>query len=148
MDNPSIISQTQGNRRNLLKYRKQLVWMLGTVVFSFFFCLLPFRAMTLWIIIVPNETVFKMGIDRYYCMLYFCRIMLYINSAINPILYNLMSSKFRDGFLKLIGCNSMVKNVKWSEGIRKSTFNTNSTNLSSSNQQSIRLSSKCTHYEN
>lgn len=141
MDNPSIISQTQGNRRNLLKYRKQLVWMLGTVVFSFFICLLPFQALTLWIIIVPNETVLKMGIERYYCLLYFCRIMLYTNSAINPIFYNLMSSKFRDGFLKLIGCKSMVRNVKWSEGIRKGTFNTNSTNLSSSNQQSIRQSS-------
>lgn len=138
MDNPSIISQTQGNRRNLLKYRKQLVWMLGTVVFSFFICLLPFQAFTLWIIIVPNETVLKMGIDRYYSLLYFCRIMLYTNSAINPIFYNLMSSKFRDGFLKLIGCKSMIRNVKWSEGIRKGTFNTNSTNVSSSNQQSIR----------
>lgn len=141
MDNPSIISQSQGNRRNLLKYRKQLVWMLGTVVFSFFICLLPFRALTFWIIIVPNETVLKMGIDRYYCLLYFCRIMHYINSAINPIFYNLMSSKFREGFLKLIGCKSMVRNVKWSDGIRKGTFNTISTNLSSSNQHSIRRNS-------
>ena len=31
--------------------------------------------------------------------------MFYINSAINPILYNVMSSKFRDGFKRLIlGC--------------------------------------------
>lgn len=141
MDNPIIISQTQGNRRNLLKYRKQLVWMLGTVVFSFFICLLPFRALTLWIIVVPNETILKMGIDRYYCLLYFCRIMLYINSAINPIFYNLMSSKFRNGFSKLIGCKLMVRNVKWSESSRKSTLNTNSTNLSYSIQQSIRLNS-------
>ncbi len=27
--------------------------------------------------------------------------MFYINSAINPILYNVMSSKFRDGFKRL-----------------------------------------------
>lgn len=141
MDNPSIISHTQGNRRNLLKYRKQLVWMLGTVVFSFFICLLPFRALTLWIIIGSNESLSQLGIERYYCLLYFCRIMHYINSAINPIFYNLMSSKFREGFLKLIRCKSMVRNVKWSDGIRKGTFNTTSTNLSSSNQQSIRRNS-------
>ena len=30
--------------------------------------------------------------------------MFYINSAINPILYNVMSSKFRDGFKRVFSC--------------------------------------------
>ncbi len=34
--------------------------------------------------------------------------MFYINSAINPILYNVMSSKFRDGFKRLF----LVSNCK------------------------------------
>lgn len=84
---------------NSNRARKQVILMLGTVVLSFFICLIPFRVFTLWIIIVPHEKVSQLGLERYYNILYFCRIMLYLNSAVNPILYNLMSSKFRTGFL-------------------------------------------------
>lgn len=83
------------------KARKQVVLMLGAVVLSFFVCLAPFRMFTLWIIIAPDEHVKRKGLEFFYNFLYFSRIMLYLNSAINPILYNLMSSKFRKGFRKL-----------------------------------------------
>lgn len=82
-----------------MRARRQVILMLGTVVLSFFLCLIPFRVFTLWIIIVPEESVYNLGVERYYNILYFCRIMVYLNSAINPILYNLMSSKFRTGFV-------------------------------------------------
>ncbi|XP_060528388.1 QRFP-like peptide receptor isoform X1 [Cylas formicarius] len=82
-----------------MRARRQVILMLGTVVMSFFVCLIPFRVFTLWIIIVPEENVYRLGVERYYNILYFCRIMVYLNSAVNPILYNLMSSKFRTGFV-------------------------------------------------
>ncbi|RZF35190.1 hypothetical protein LSTR_LSTR014933 [Laodelphax striatellus] len=86
-----------------LRYRRQVVMMLATVVLSFFACLLPFRAFTLWIILASPEWINSLGVETYYNILYFSRIMLYINSAMNPILYNLMSSKFREGFKRLLG---------------------------------------------
>lgn len=82
-----------------IRARRQVILMLGTVVLSFFLCLIPFRVFTLWIIIVPDEYIQRLGAEKYYNILYFCRIMVYLNSAINPILYNLMSSKFRTGFV-------------------------------------------------
>lgn len=135
MENPGIISQ--GHRNNVLKYRKQVIFMLGAVVLSFFLCLLPFRALTLWIIVVPTETIVEVGLEGYYNLLYFSRIMHYLNSAMNPILYNLMSSKFREGFLRLLGCKSMVRH-KLTAGTRKGTFHTTSTNLSSSSSEKRR----------
>lgn len=54
MINPSLIS-AQGNRSNFIKYRKQVILMLAAVVISFFTCLLPFRAFTMWIILVPSD---------------------------------------------------------------------------------------------
>lgn len=129
MRNNSVLNH--GHRSNILKYRKQIIFMLGAVVLNFFVCLLPFRALTLWIIIVPTETIMSLGIEGYYKLIYFCRVMLYLNSAMNPILYNLMSSKFREGFLKLLRCKSM-RSKKFKSGIRKETFHTISTNLSSS----------------
>lgn len=53
----------------------------------------------------------------------------------NPILYNLMSSKFRDGFIKLLKCKHVIRATSWTESARKGTFHTASTNLSSSNHQ-------------
>lgn len=84
--------------------RKQVILMLGTVVLCFFLCLMPYRALTLWIIIAPAEFYDDVSPEKWYNILYFARVMLYINSAINPILYNLMSSKFRIGFCKVCLC--------------------------------------------
>lgn len=81
--------------------RRQVVLMLATVVLSFFVCLLPFRVFTMWIILVPEHTFLDLGQKYYYIILYTSRVMVYLNSAVNPILYNLMSSKFRRGFCKL-----------------------------------------------
>ncbi|KAG6463616.1 hypothetical protein O3G_MSEX013971, partial [Manduca sexta] len=83
--------------------RKQVILMLGTVVACFFLCLMPYRALTLWIIITPTGFD-DVSSEKWYNILYFSRVMLYINSAINPILYNLMSSKFRIGFCKVCIC--------------------------------------------
>lgn len=115
--------------------------MLGAVVISFFICLLPFRAFTLYIIIMPSESILKLGLDGYYALLYFCRVMLYLNSAMNPILYNLMSSKFREGFLRLLGFRGVVRG-KLMVGARKGTFHTTSTNLSSSHSGDKRRSGR------
>lgn len=101
--------------------------MLGTVVFTFFVCLLPYRALTLWIILGPYELQIMnvFGQETFYQVLSFCRFMLYLNSAINPILYNLMSSKFRDGFRRLCG----FKNGCGVHLGRRGTLTTTSANI-------------------
>lgn len=114
--------------------RKQVILMLGTVVLCFFLCLMPFRILTLWIIVTPTEYVEDMNPEKYFNILYFSRIMLYINSAINPILYNLMSSKFRIGFCKMCICyrnSSSVNQNRRAHRKRAGTLTTGSTTSSS-----------------
>jgi len=104
---------------------------LGTVVVFFFICLLPFRIFTLWIILTPDEEMQSLSMETYYHALNFCRVMLYLNSAINPILYNVMSSKFRTAFLKVLRLPWAVGKPpgqrKWTFG-RESTFTTQASN--------------------
>lgn len=107
-----------------LKARKQVILMLGAVVLSFFACLLPFRMLTLWIIFVTDETFQQLNAETYYSLLLFCRIMWYLNSAVNPILYNLMSSKFRKGFFKLCRCCLWKRKRSRSSRTRRAMFNT------------------------
>jgi len=86
------------------KGRRQIVVMLGTVVIFFFACLLPFKVLTMWLVISPYEILDHIDLDLYFNVLYFSRLMFYINSAINPILYNTMSSRFRERFKRVFGC--------------------------------------------
>uniref|UniRef100_A0A1A9Z9J1 Thyrotropin-releasing hormone receptor n=1 Tax=Glossina pallidipes TaxID=7398 RepID=A0A1A9Z9J1_GLOPL len=120
-----------------LKARNQVVFMLGAVVLSFFLCLLPFRLLTLWIILDSEQSLYAIGIESYYKLLYFCRIMVYLNSAINPILYNLMSTKFRKGFYKLIhtiwNCGFTLISCDQRAKRKRSNTNTTATANTSSN---------------
>lgn len=117
--------------QSVIKYRKQVILMLGTVVLAFFICLLPFRALTLWIIIAPEGSSLQMGLENYYNILYFCRIMFHINSAVNPILYNIMSSKFRGGFFKLCGVKSIKNRFKSKPEMTRKSTTSSSTHTSS-----------------
>lgn len=100
MDTSELSSSSE---RLQMRARIQVVFMLIAVVLSFFFCLLPFRIFTLYVMLASSEQIQSLGMEAYNCLLYFCRLMLYTNSALNPILYNVISSKFRESFLKLIG---------------------------------------------
>lgn len=136
MEHPNIMAPSKNNTiPPQIKYRKQVILMLGTVVLAFFICLFPFRVFTLWILIAPSQSLVELGMEAYYNILYFCRIMIYINSAINPILYNIMSSKFRGGFLRLCGVRRLRGKCR-TNGMRKPTFNTMSSTHHSSQQTS------------
>ncbi|KAK7045915.1 hypothetical protein SK128_010703, partial [Halocaridina rubra] len=65
-------------------------------------------------------------------MLYGARVLLFANSAVNPILYNLTSTKFREAFVKLLS------NDRRRQLSRQSTFNTTGTSMSAGRSGSSR----------
>lgn len=67
-------------------------------------------------------------------MLYAARVLLFANSAVNPVLYNLTSTKFRDAFLRLLR-NEGRRRRHLS---RQSTFNTTGTSTSNGRSASGR----------
>jgi len=122
--------QSQGSEpAAVTRGRRQIVVMLGTVVVFFFACLLPFKVLTMWVVVSPYEIFDHINIEVYFNILYFCRLMFYINSAINPILYNTMSSRFRERFRRVFGCG---KSPVLFGRKRSATSHTSSTRFSSS----------------
>ena len=71
--------------------------MLVIVVMTFALLWLPYR-----LFVVYNSFANKKFHNLWFRLL--CRIMVYMNSAINPILYNVMSVKFRGAFRRLLFC--------------------------------------------
>ncbi|XP_001509314.1 thyrotropin-releasing hormone receptor-like [Ornithorhynchus anatinus] len=83
--------------KGVLSSRKQVTKMLVVVVVLFALLWTPYRTLVL-----VNSFVDHPYLDPWFIL--FCRICIYTNSAINPIIYNLMSQKFRAAFRRLCKC--------------------------------------------
>lgn len=82
-------------RHHILKTRQQLVHMLVAIILAFLICVLPFRVVSLWFIYTPKHKVLALGTESYNYLRWIPRLLLYVNSAINPLIYSMVSSKFR-----------------------------------------------------
>ncbi|KAJ1123460.1 hypothetical protein NDU88_001929 [Pleurodeles waltl] len=75
----------------------QVTKMLAVVVILFALLWMPYRTL-----VVVNSFMDPPYLNVWFLL--FCRLCVYLNSAINPIIYNLMSQKFRAAFKKLCKC--------------------------------------------
>ena len=119
-DRMSVVSANDQSSQSHLQARRQVVLMLFMVVVFFFVCLLPMQTVRLYLLWASREQVQSLGLEGYLILLYFARVMLYLNSAINPICYNLVSTKFRGAFRKVFGCVSSRRHSLY----RRNTFTT------------------------
>ncbi|XP_059191602.1 thyrotropin releasing hormone receptor 2 [Centropristis striata] len=87
----------QGRQKSALSSRKQVTKMLAVVVILFALLWMPYRTLVL-----INSFVSKPYLDAWFLL--FCRTCIYANSAINPVIYNAMSQKFRSAFRGLYRC--------------------------------------------
>ncbi|NWS17112.1 TRFR protein, partial [Pachyramphus minor] len=83
--------------KGALSSRKQVTKMLAVVVVLFALLWMPYRTL-----VVVNSFMDPPYLNTWFLL--FCRLCIYLNSAINPIIYNLMSQKFRAAFRKLYRC--------------------------------------------
>ncbi|OCT62305.1 thyrotropin-releasing hormone receptor [Xenopus laevis] len=92
----SIKLSGKGNK-NTGNSRKQVTKMLAVVVILFALLWMPYRTL-----VVVNSFMDPPYLNVWFVL--FCRLCIYLNSAINPIIYNLMSQKFRAAFKNLCKC--------------------------------------------
>uniref|UniRef100_A0A672YHE0 Thyrotropin-releasing hormone receptor n=1 Tax=Sphaeramia orbicularis TaxID=375764 RepID=A0A672YHE0_9TELE len=79
--------------------------MLAVVVILFALLWMPYRTLVL-----INSFVSKEYLDAWFLL--FCRTCIYANSAINPVIYNAMSQKFRSAFRGLYRCQRLEGNQR------------------------------------
>ncbi|KAG9338102.1 hypothetical protein JZ751_027073 [Albula glossodonta] len=103
-------SSHRGRSRSALSSRKQefcftsplsitVTKMLAVVVVLFALLWMPYRTLVL-----VNSFINRPYLDPWFLL--FCRICIYANSAINPVVYNLMSQRFRSAFRDLYRCQA------------------------------------------
>uniref|UniRef100_A0A673I286 Thyrotropin-releasing hormone receptor n=1 Tax=Sinocyclocheilus rhinocerous TaxID=307959 RepID=A0A673I286_9TELE len=98
------LSVHQGRRHSSVKVsfraaasRKQVTKMLAVVVVLFALLWMPYQTL-----VVVNSFMDPPYLNTWFLL--FCRMCIYTNSAVNPIIYNAMSQKFRAAFKKLCDC--------------------------------------------
>ena len=101
-DSIRILNKSDRCARYVHRSRKQVVRMLIITVTLFFVTLCPMRVVILWKIYTPIEDIAKLGLEGYLGLLSFSRIMMYLNSSLNPIIYSLTSSKFKLAFKRVL----------------------------------------------
>nr|XP_054765519.1 growth hormone secretagogue receptor type 1-like [Lytechinus pictus] len=86
---------------------QRVILMLANVVVVFFVCWMPYRVLNLWGIYSTPEEHNRLTSQQILAIVTVCRILVYMNSAINPILYNIISTKFRAAFKSVLPCASL-----------------------------------------
>ncbi|XP_015593512.1 neuropeptides capa receptor-like [Cephus cinctus] len=97
---PRVEGSVHGETRQA-QSRKAIIRMLSAVVITFFICWVPFHAQRLLYVYADrsifgdiNEWLYPLGGCLYYC-----------SATINPILYNVMSAKYRSAFKEMLCCS-------------------------------------------
>ncbi|XP_061578485.1 thyrotropin releasing hormone receptor 2 [Cololabis saira] len=93
----------QGRTKSAHSSRKQVTKMLAVVVILFAVLWMPYRTLVL-----INSFMSSPYLDAWFLL--FCRTCVYANSAINPVIYNAMSQKFRSAFRGLYSCQRLEGN--------------------------------------
>jgi hypothetical protein len=125
-----LLSSTRNNSRKTkfsivrmrppIKNHKQTTKMLFVMMILFFICILPYRIFAIWAVYAQKEDFERLGIENYYNILAMARIMFYLNSAINPILYHILSTKFQAAFKKsFICCRGSTPQIKHASSLKK-----------------------------
>ncbi|XP_078359703.1 neuropeptide FF receptor 1-like isoform X2 [Oculina patagonica] len=90
-------SDTEGFRT--AKAKGKVIRMLIIVVIFYFLCFLPYHVTYLW---------YEFGDGRNYkgiwILMSYCHVLVYSNSAVNPVLYGFLSEQFCRGFARLVPC--------------------------------------------
>ncbi|XP_016299978.1 thyrotropin-releasing hormone receptor-like [Sinocyclocheilus anshuiensis] len=102
--------------------RRQVTKMLAVVVILFAVLWMPYRSL-----VVVNSFLQEAYLDTWFLL--FCRTCVYLNSAINPLIYNAMSQKFRAAFRRLCRCgrNAQANKAAYSVALTYSVAKETST---------------------
>ncbi|KAG8580156.1 hypothetical protein GDO81_007172 [Engystomops pustulosus] len=88
--------------------------MSGAIVIAYFVCWLPYHARRLMFCYIPDDdwSGFLYTFYHYFYML--TNTLFYVSSAVNPILYNMVSSSFRQLFLETMGLSCSKSSINMS----------------------------------
>lgn len=129
------------SRERKLK-QHQVANTIASIVSIFFICHLPFRVAVLWFSFADKNVIWGLGLEKFLIILYSTRILFYINHALNPVVYNFVSSKFRSA-LRVMCTKARWKNCSvFTSNYRRQSQGTYKSMRSFTAQQRLTLTNR------
>ncbi|XP_070545935.1 growth hormone secretagogue receptor type 1-like isoform X2 [Ptychodera flava] len=102
----NLSKSTTGSAASSTRMKQQVIRMLMVTIATYIICITPFRVLNLL-----NIWSYKIPPNMKWALVNMARILQYTNAAVNPIIYNIMSDKYRQSFKQAFGfiCESPPK---------------------------------------
>ncbi|XP_041370775.1 gastrin/cholecystokinin type B receptor-like [Gigantopelta aegis] len=81
--------------------RNKVIIMSITITVLFFILHAPLRIAGMWMTFTRASNIDALGFEGFWNLICIIRVMFYVNSCVNPIVYGIVSSKFRREFWKI-----------------------------------------------
>ncbi|XP_012264373.4 pyrokinin-1 receptor-like [Athalia rosae] len=120
----SSINHGDNSSRGRTAAQRNVIRMLVAVVVAFFICWAPFHAQRLLAVYAQGATEepHPVLIIVYTTLTYVSGIFYYLSTTINPLLYNIMSNKFREAFKTMLSQNCGRRKSQWKNIPRRPTY--------------------------
>ncbi|XP_031839764.1 neuropeptides capa receptor [Nomia melanderi] len=105
----SVVHSTIHGESRQIQSRRSVIRMLSAVVIMFFICWAPFHAQRL-LYVYGQDSDYYPDLNELLYILSGC--LYYFSTTVNPILYNLMSMKYRYAFKQTICCGSKKSSAR------------------------------------
>ena len=94
-------TSSRGSSSSSTRMKTQVVRMLIVTITVYVICITPFRMLNIFDIFHYFNNI---ALDSLWVMVNTARIMMYCNSAVNPVIYNIMSDRYRLAFRETFLC--------------------------------------------
>lgn len=108
---PTFQISTNTNWTKCIKPRKKIIMILKIVILVFYLTLFPLKMWNIILMLFSHKVAFRhvIKLREYWYINIIMRDFFYMNSSVNPILFNILSAKFRAGCRNLFGCDVYIK---------------------------------------
>ena len=111
----SALKTSRNGQAEIKGNRRKTIALLITVVVVFLICLLPYRTLVLLVSISPDTFISIVGDSCFSKIFEMMHILSLLHSALNPLMYSFVSTKFSKAFRTLLSVNKTPGNYRRSD---------------------------------
>ncbi|XP_070559811.1 galanin receptor 2a-like [Ptychodera flava] len=142
MSKRTMSTTTKDLQSSARKEKRQVITVLIVATLVFFLCVFPYQLKTLFEVMIILQINIPMSFSAFQILTSVTHMLLFVNAAVNPIIYKIFSSKYRLAFLEAFMCYKCVRTIP---RLRRSSMSHSSNYSTSERLRDYRIRSMTTN---